>query len=120
MLILSNGKKVELNNATSETIKDGTLSIENNNGQLSYKNADAVVMNTMTTPKGGQYQLTLSDGTKVWLNAASSITYPTAFNGKTREVNITGEAYFEVAKNKRQPFVVLSRNIQIEVLGTSL
>ncbi len=54
----------------------------------------------MSTPKGGQYQLTLADGTRVWLNAASSITYPTSFNGKTREVKITGEVYFDVKADK--------------------
>jgi transmembrane sensor len=119
VLTLSNGRKVELDSAASETIKDGTLSIENYNGQLVYKKGDMVAMNTMTTPKGGQYQLTLSDGTKVWLNAASSITYPTAFQGKSRAVTITGEAYFEVAKNKSKPFLVSFDNSKVEVLGTS-
>ncbi len=106
ILTLSNGTQVELNDATSETIKDGTIFIENNKGELSYKNSNVVAINTMTTRKGGQYQLTLADGTKVWLNAASSITYPTAFKGKTREVKITGEVYFEVARNSGQPFKV--------------
>jgi transmembrane sensor len=122
ILTLSNGEKVELNNAASETIKDGTLSIENINGQLVYGGnppapngatpfskggvAGSLTYNTMRTPNGGQYKLTLSDGTKVWLNAASSITYPIAFTQKTREVSITGEAYFEVAKNAKQPFMV--------------
>ncbi len=92
VLTLSNGQKIELG-ATSETIHDGNLSINNKNGNLSYSNADVVAINSMSTPKG-QYKLTLADGTKVWLNAASSITYPTAFKGKTREVSITGEAYF--------------------------
>ncbi|MBO9571906.1 MAG: FecR family protein [Chitinophagaceae bacterium] len=76
-------------------------------------------MNTMSTPRGGQYQLTLSDGTKVWLNAASSITYPTAFTNKAREVSITGEAYFEVTPNKSQPFIVKTIKEEITVLGTS-
>ncbi len=78
-----------------------------------------VAMNTMTTPKGGQYRVTLGDGTKVWLNAASSITYPTAFTGKKREVSITGEAYFEVSKNKEKPFIVKTSSDEITVLGTS-
>ncbi len=119
VLTLSNGQKVELNNAASGTIKDGTLSIENNDGQLIYKKEGAAAMNTMTTPKGGQYKLTLTDGTKVWLNAASSITYPMAFNGKTREVSITGEAYFEVSRNKTKPFIVKTPHEDIAVLGTS-
>jgi ferric-dicitrate binding protein FerR (iron transport regulator) len=87
--------------------------------------------NTMTTPRGGQYQLTLPDGTQVWLNAESSITYPTAFSERERErrVSITGEAYFEVAKNKTKPFIVSvssgegkreteNKTLDIEVLGT--
>jgi hypothetical protein len=136
VLTLSNGQKVELDSATSETITDGTLSIKNIDGQLVYASGDApgtalpgatgegptagsaTALNTMTTPKGGQYQLTLADGTKVWLNAASSITYPTAFKDKTREVSITGEAYFEVAKNATQPFIVKTREDDIRVLGT--
>ncbi len=75
-------------------------------------------INTMSTPRGGQYKLTLPDGTKVWLNAASSITYPIAFSGKTREVRITGEVYFEVAKNKQKPFIVKTHKENITVLGT--
>lgn len=119
ILTLSNGKQVVLDSAAAKTIKDGTLSIENNNGELIYAADDRVATNTMTTPRGGQYQLTLSDGTKVWLNAASSITYPTAFTGNTREVNITGEVYFEVAKNKSKPFNVKTSSGTIEVLGTA-
>jgi ferric-dicitrate binding protein FerR (iron transport regulator) len=119
VLTLSNGQQIELNNAASDTIKDGTLSIENKNGQLIYKKGDLVAMNTMTTPRGGQYQLTLADGTKVWLNAASSITYPTTFTGTLREVAITGEAYFEVARKPKQPFVVKTLKEELTVLGTS-
>ncbi|MBO9572618.1 MAG: FecR family protein [Chitinophagaceae bacterium] len=137
-LTLSDGKIIELNNATSETIKDGALSIGNNNGQLVYSaelpipshggvapggagvgSVQRLSTNTMSTPKGGQYQLTLSDGTRVWLNAASSITYPTSFTEKTREVSITGEAYFEVTQNSRLPFVVKTSKELITVLGTS-
>ncbi len=75
--------------------------------------------NTMRTPRGGQYQLTLPDGTKAWLNAASSITYPTTFTGKQRIVKISGEVYFEVSKNKNHPFIVQTRTDSITVLGTS-
>jgi hypothetical protein len=79
----------------------------------------AIVYNTMTTPRGGQYKLSLPDGTAVWLNAASSITYPTAFNGSERNVSITGEAYFEVAKNASMPFVIkVNKETTIRVLGT--
>ncbi len=73
----------------------------------------------MTTPRGGQYQLTLPDGTQVWLNAASSITYPTTFIEKNRTVKITGEVYFEVKKNSAKPFRVETRKDKIEVLGTN-
>lgn len=73
---------------------------------------------TLSTPRGGQYQLTLPDGSKVWLNAESSITYPTTFNGKQRIVKIRGEAYFDVAKDKTKPFIVESDAQQITVTGT--
>ncbi len=72
----------------------------------------------MSTPRGGQYQLKLPDGSKVWLNAASSITYPTAFTGDNREVKITGEAYFDVVKNESKPFVVKTYKDRVIVLGT--
>ncbi|MGY0036944.1 FecR family protein [Pedobacter sp. NJ-S-72] len=72
----------------------------------------------METPKGGQYQLVLPDGTKVWLNAASSLRYPVAFQGNERKVELTGEAYFEVAKDKTRPFEVYSNNQVVQVLGT--
>jgi len=74
---------------------------------------------TLHTPIGAQYQLTLADGTRVWLNAASSITYPQQFQGKERQVTIEGEVYFEVAKNIEKPFIVCSEGQEIEVLGTS-
>lgn len=119
VLILSTGEQVKLDSNASATITDGSLSIENRHGHLSYKDAQVVAINTMTTPKGGQYQLTLADGTKVWLNAASSITYPTAFPNNTREVTITGEAYFEVSKNKEKSFIVKTATDEIKVLGTS-
>jgi transmembrane sensor len=124
VLTLANGVKVILDSA-----KNGLITTQGNtkimklaNGQLAYRstNADsaAVTNNTMTTPKGGKYDLTLSDGTKVFLNAASSITYPTRFSGKNRKVSITGEAYFEVAKNPKMPFIVLANGTETQVLGT--
>jgi ferric-dicitrate binding protein FerR (iron transport regulator) len=78
-----------------------------------------VLYNTVSTPRGGQYQLTLSDGSKVWLNASSSLRFPTAFPGTERRVEITGEAYFEVAGNESKPFVVdIAGKGEVEVLGT--
>lgn len=97
------------------------------NGQLLYDTegpGGSVAYNTMTTPKGRQFQVVLADGTKVWLNAASSLRYPTAFTGAERIVEITGEAYFEVAKNtdaagRKKPFrVKVNDQTMIEVLGT--
>jgi ferric-dicitrate binding protein FerR (iron transport regulator) len=77
-----------------------------------------VAYNTLTTPRGRQFQVVLSDGSKVWLNAASSITYPTAFTGTKREVSITGEAYFEIKNDARHPFIVAAEDEKITVLGT--
>lgn len=76
------------------------------------------VLNTLSTPKGANYHLTLSDGTKVWLNAASSISFPVQFKGEERRVKIKGEAYFEVAKNAAKPFKVTVDNMEVKVLGT--
>jgi len=76
------------------------------------------VQNTVSTPKGGQYRIILPDGTNVWLNAASSISYPTVFKGAERLVTLNGEGYFEVTKNKAMPFRVKSAMQTIEVLGT--
>ncbi|GGC41118.1 hypothetical protein GCM10011386_36440 [Parapedobacter defluvii] len=73
---------------------------------------------TLTTSRGGQYQVTLPDGSNVWLNAASSLRYPVRFTGDTREVELEGEGYFEVAANKHQPFIVKSKQQAVEVLGT--
>jgi transmembrane sensor len=92
-------------------------------GELAYAPAGSVsgeiAYNTMTTPKGRQFQLTLPDGTRVWLNAASSLRFPTAFGGNERLVSVTGEAYFEVARNNKQPFKVnVNGKATVEVLGT--
>ncbi|HRN55478.1 MAG TPA: FecR family protein [Agriterribacter sp.] len=119
VLTLSDGKKVELDDKAQQVIADGNLAIRVSHGALVYSKTDVVVYNTMTTPKGGQFKLTLPDGTTVWLNAASSITYPTAFPGNTRKVTITGEAYFEVAKNPSKPFTVKTYKDEITVKGTS-
>ncbi len=72
----------------------------------------------MSTPGGGQYQLVLPDGSKVRLNSASSLKYPTIFNGNKRQVELTGEAYFEIKENKRMPFVVKTKKVDVTVLGT--
>ncbi|MGC4234379.1 MAG: FecR domain-containing protein [Niabella sp.] len=77
-----------------------------------------VVYNKMTTPKGRRFRVVLADGTKVWLNAGSSISYPVPFAGTERRVEVSGEAYFDVAPNKKKPFRVVSKNAEVEVLGT--
>ncbi|MCK7555656.1 FecR domain-containing protein [Chitinophaga sedimenti] len=90
------------------------------NGSLVYENnGDEVVYHTMSTPRGRQFHVTLPDGTEVWLNAASSIRYPTAFKGNERTVEITGEAYLEVAASAQQPFLVnVDNKTTVQVLGT--
>ncbi|NML21169.1 FecR family protein [Pseudoflavitalea sp. G-6-1-2] len=121
VLTLSDGKQVMLDSTGNGLIAEQSgAHIEHANGQVLYKEADkaAAVINTMSTPRGRKYQLTLTDGTKVWLNAASSITYPTAFTGADRTVSITGEAYFDVAANAAKPFRVKVNNMEVEVLGT--
>ena len=123
ILTLSNGQQIILDSAANGKLtSQGSTVIINRNGQIVYDEKGAVshemLINTMTTPRGRQYQLVLSDGTKVWLNSASSIRYPAAFSGSIRTVTITGEAYLEVAKNKQVPFVVKVDNMEVKVLGT--
>jgi len=125
VLTLADGSSVVLDSAADGTIaQQGNTSIKKlAGGQIAYDLKGAaigeVMMNTMRTPRGGQYQLTLPDGTRVWLNAASSITYPAAFPEGNRRVAISGEVYFEVAKNKQRPFVVdVDGKTTVEVLGT--
>jgi ferric-dicitrate binding protein FerR (iron transport regulator) len=123
-LTLGNGEQISLNDQKNGTIsrQGGSEVIKLANGQLAYNaksnSTTNVVYNTMSTPRGGKYDLILADGTKVWLNAASSITYPTAFNESNRTVSITGEAYFEVAHDKSKPFRVTVQGQTVEVLGT--
>lgn len=126
ILTLSDGKTIILRGTTTTEVRDknNELVAVNNKEELNYQTAAspkkslAEETNTVTTPKGAQYKVILPDGTKVWLNAASSVTYPLAFAGKERKVTITGEAYFEVAKDAARPFRVLSDKQVVEVLGT--
>jgi transmembrane sensor len=128
ILTLANGKQISLTDAKNGNIaQQGSADIKKTaNGQVVY-NAKAptslekvaeATYNTITTPRGGQYHLTLADGTNVWLNAASSITFPTAFTGKDRSVKITGEAYFEIVHNAVMPFKVTVNGQTIEDIGT--
>jgi len=124
MLILADGRQVVLDTtATGIVSKQGNITIINGNGQLSYagtngKQEEATYYNTVRTGSGNQYRLVLPDGSHVWLNAASTLRFPTRFNGKERVVELTGEGYFEVAKNASMPFHVQVNNMEVEVLGT--
>jgi transmembrane sensor len=121
ILTLGDGSQIVL-----DSVANGVLANQNNtavskkDGELVYtgdNNAEAVT-NIMTTPRGRQYKLELSDGTKVWLNASSSITFPTSFAVNERKVSIKGEVYFEVAKDKNRPFTVSVKDVEVKVLGT--
>ena len=123
VLWLSNGEKVELENNVDE-LKEASVRIVNSGSVLSYeKNQDTVlkgrVMNKVETPRGGEYGITLADGTRVYLGALSKIEYPVAFDGTKRVVKASGEVYFEVARDTAHPFVVEMTNLDVEVLGTS-
>jgi transmembrane sensor len=123
ILTLANGSSIILDSAANGTLTtQGNSKILKLNGMLSYntlKNKSSeVVYNTISTPRGGQYQLMLADGSKVWLNAASSLRFPASFVGKERKVELLGEAYFEVAKNAKMPFKVKVNGMEVEVLGT--
>jgi transmembrane sensor len=123
MLTLGNGQKIVLDSTAQDTVlTEGAAIVANAGGRLAYNAGSgpdaAIIYNTLTTPRGGQYQLTLPDGTRVWLNAASTLTYPTAFTGKERTVRLTGEGYFEVAHDGLHPFTVTTRGTMIQVLGT--
>ncbi|WP_159452621.1 FecR family protein [Pedobacter nyackensis] len=125
ILVLSDGTQVPLDSALDRKVfvkRDGSK-IRISNGQVVYLDSKNIKENDLSiikTPVGRNYNITLSDGTKVWLNASSSIEYPVSFSKKARKVKISGEVYFEVAKNPQRPFVVNIQNSQtnIEVLGT--
>lgn len=123
-LTLSDGSTIKLDSTVGGIIKENGIEIENDaNGNLTYiinsnKNADGkLAYNTISTPRGGTYKIVLPDGTKVWLNAASSLRFPLSFEDNVRKVELTGEGYFEVSKSKNR-FKVAAQNTVIEVLGT--
>ncbi|MEZ2443460.1 FecR family protein [Chitinophaga sp. RCC_12] len=124
-LILGDGTRIALDSAANGAIaQQGSAQvIKLANGQLAYKQFSqkntGLVYNTMQTPTGCLYQLILPDGSHVWLNAASSIRYPTAFPEDKRMVEVSGEAYFDIAKDDRKPFIVTARGMDVQVLGTS-
>lgn len=124
VLTLGDGTVITLDSASNGLLaQQGNVRIvKMANGQLGYEGGGGyggtIANNTMRTPRGGEYRLTLPDGTLVWLNAASSITFPVAFAGNDRAVQITGEVYFEVAHRAHQPFRVSAGDMTVEVLGT--
>ncbi|SMD10140.1 FecR family protein [Pedobacter nyackensis] len=125
-LTLANGRKIKLTAASEGNLvnESGVSITKSSNGQLVYEIKDQAtdqgnIFNTLTTAKGETYQVRLPDGTLIWLNAATSLKYPVSFTKlKTRNVVLSGEAYFEVAKDKAHPFVVESNGQQVQVLGT--
>ena len=121
---MGDGTKLVLDTATNGTIAQEmqTKVIKLDDGQLAYSSSDQlskpVTYNTLSTPRGGQYTITLADGTKVWLNSASSLRFPIAFTQQVRIVDLSGEGYFEVAPNMEKPFIVRVNNMEVKVLGT--
>ena len=100
------------------------VEVKAENNVLVYTNGDTIVekqvkYNTLEIPRGGEYALQLADGTRVWLNAGTSLRYPVAFSGQERRVELRGEGYFEVAKDSASPFVVSVNGVDVRVLGTS-
>jgi len=124
ILTLADGSVIILDDEMNgQVAKQGGAQIAKlTNGQLVYtplvNKSDKVVFNTLATPRGGQFKLSLPDGSEVWLNAVSSIRYPTAFIGNERKVEITGEAYFEIAHDAAKPFKVIVNGTEVKVLGT--
>lgn len=122
-LVLDDGSTIELDSAgTGKLAQQGNMQVMNRNGQLLYKpDATATkrsLYNTLKTGRGQMYPVKLSDGSAVWLNSSSSIRFPVAFNEQERRVEITGEAYFEVAHNDRKPFRVSVNGVEVQVVGT--
>lgn len=124
ILTLADGKRIVLDSAANGSLAtEGASSVIKMDSIVSYEAVEQrtqtpASFNTIEVPKGGKFQLLLSDGTKVWLNAASSLRYPMLFTGSERKVELTGEGYFEVAKNKEMPFHVAAEKTDIAVLGT--
>lgn len=128
LLTLADGSTIRLDEATSGLLsnKNGVMIKKLENGELVYEVDKSIPLdknghvrqNTISIPRGGKYQLTLPDGSKVWLNSGSTLVYPAVFVGSQRTVTLTGEAYFEVAHNRDQPFIVKALDNEIEVTGT--
>ncbi len=125
LLTLDDGSTIMLDSTSNGVVaqQGGATVLKSGNGQLAYDvsktDPEKILYNTLSTPRGGQYQLVLPDGSKVWLNSGSTIRYPTNFTGKERKIDLSGEAYFEVVKNASMPFKVnVNGKTEVEVLGT--
>ncbi|TCD28692.1 FecR family protein [Pedobacter psychrodurus] len=124
-LTLANGEIIQLNSAKVGSLftegntiikkaEDGTIIYNVRSAEPEGKNG----INTISTPKGGQFKIILADGTSVWLNADSYLRFPSSFTGNQRRVELSGEAYFEVKKDQKKPFIIFSKTQTVEVLGT--
>ncbi|WP_266202458.1 FecR family protein [Pontibacter kalidii] len=123
MLTFSDGSFFVLEELDNGTVREEKgVRVSKKDGLVSFEIADnrseQVFFNTISTPVGGQYQVVLPDGSKVWLNSASSLHFPSAFVARERVVELTGEGYFEIAKNQQKPFIVKVNSATVEVLGT--
>ncbi len=121
-LLLSDGRRITLNEAVNHLKEQDGTEITGKSGGVSYDNkvpgSEKIIFNTLLVPKAGTYQITLPDGTRVWINALSQLKFPVQFAGKERKVYLQGEAYFEVSKDASKPFRVEINGAEIEVLGT--
>lgn len=122
-LTLADGSVVTLDSAGNQIIRQGDVTVQQHNGQLLYPvtagPSSIIRYNLLAVPRGGQFNVVLPDGSQVWLNAASSMRYPTSFAASHRTVEIQGQAYFDIKPVAGQPFIVKVNNMEIQVLGTS-
>ncbi len=121
-LTLADGRQIVLGDSVPSRVQEASSEIHIQTHELNYSSqagTEAPVYNRVSTPRGGEYTIVLEDGTRVSLNAQSELRYPVAFNGKTREVQLMGEAYFEVAPDAEHPFIVKTEGMNIRVLGTT-
>ncbi|CAL1521534.1 FecR domain-containing protein [Chitinophaga sp. MM2321] len=122
VLTLADGSTIQLDSTGDRVIGQGAAAIKQQGSRLQYaangNTTAANSFNTLTTPRSGQFKVILQDGTKVWLNAASSLRYPAVFSGKERKISLQGEAYFDVTQNAERPFVVTVNGMTVKVLGT--
>ena len=122
ILELGDGRSVKLGEINDSLLALATgFNIQIKNDTIDYSKSDIIseLINTIRVPRGGEYNLVLSDGSRIWLNSESELTFPAKFNGNQRKIALKGEAYLEVAKNETFPFIVEVEGTQVEVLGTS-